>query len=136
MLGELLGQVSGKLLGTRVLPTEGQLVKVEVSFQGSGTFLGEDITDMNERQLAHVRRKAQLVFQSGALFDSLTVWENVAFPLSDTGQTDEEIEEKVQEYLERQELYWEQVKREIDRIPSPVVDRLRALRLSKASERR
>src|ERR1700758_5536937 len=42
---------------------------------------GEDITDMKERQLAHVRRKVQLVFQSGALFDSLTIWENVAFPL-------------------------------------------------------
>jgi len=41
---------------------------------------GEDITEMSERQLAHVRRKVQLVFQSGALFDSLTVWENVAFP--------------------------------------------------------
>src|SRR5260370_23294890 len=47
---------------------------------------GEDITDMKERELAHVRRKVQLVFQSGALFDSLTIWENVAFPLSDGGQ--------------------------------------------------
>src|SRR5207248_8612113 len=56
---------------------------------------GEDITRMNERQLAPVRRKVQLVFQSGALFDSLTVWENVAFPLSDNGRTDEDIEKKV-----------------------------------------
>ena len=39
---------------------------------------GEDITDMTEQELAHVRRKVQLVFQSGALFDSLTIWENVA----------------------------------------------------------
>jgi len=46
MLGELLGESSGKLLATRVLPTEGQLIKVEVSFQGSGKFLGEDITDI------------------------------------------------------------------------------------------
>src|SRR3954464_11777382 len=37
---------------------------------------GEDITNMDERQLAPIRRKVQLVFQSGALFDSLTVWEN------------------------------------------------------------
>src|SRR5438874_12218673 len=44
---------------------------------------GDDITEMNERELAHVRRKVQLVFQSCALFDSLTVWENVAFLLRD-----------------------------------------------------
>ena len=60
---------------------------------------GDDITEMNERELAHVRRKVQLVFQSGALFDSLTVWENVAFPLSDSGHTDRDIENKVDEYL-------------------------------------
>src|ERR1700719_3575429 len=42
---------------------------------------GQDITDMNEADLAAVRRKVQLVFQSGALFDSMTVWENIAFPL-------------------------------------------------------
>ncbi len=60
---------------------------------------GQDITEMSERELANVRRKAQLVFQSGALFDSLTVWENVAFPLSDSGHTDADIENKVEEYL-------------------------------------
>jgi phospholipid/cholesterol/gamma-HCH transport system ATP-binding protein len=54
--------------------------------------------------LAHVRRKVQLVFQSGALFDSLTVWENVAFPLGDNGQVDEEIDKKVDEYLKRVEI--------------------------------
>jgi ABC-type uncharacterized transport system YnjBCD ATPase subunit len=50
---------------------------------------GEDITKMSENELAHVRRNAQLVFQSGALFDSLSVWENVAFPLSDQGLADD-----------------------------------------------
>jgi phospholipid/cholesterol/gamma-HCH transport system ATP-binding protein len=65
---------------------------------------GEDITDMKERQLAPVRRKVQLVFQSGALFDSLSVWENVAFPLSDSGQTDEDIDRKVQQYLKLVEI--------------------------------
>ena len=65
---------------------------------------GEDITEMNERQLGHVRRKVQLVFQSGALFDSLTVWENVAFPMSDSGHTDADIESKVEEYLKVVEI--------------------------------
>ena len=60
---------------------------------------GQDITEMSERELANIRRKVQLVFQSGALFDSLTVWENVAFPLSDSGHTDADIENKVEEYL-------------------------------------
>ncbi len=41
---------------------------------------GQDITEMSEAELAPVRRKVQLVFQSGALFDSMTVGENVAFP--------------------------------------------------------
>jgi phospholipid/cholesterol/gamma-HCH transport system ATP-binding protein len=65
---------------------------------------GEDITDMTERELAHVRRKVQLVFQSGALFDSLSVWENVAFPLNDSGRTDEDIDKTVDGYLKLVEI--------------------------------
>jgi phospholipid/cholesterol/gamma-HCH transport system ATP-binding protein len=60
---------------------------------------GEEITRMTEQELGPVRRKMQLVFQSGALFDSMTIWENVAFPLSDKGYTDESIERQVREYL-------------------------------------
>lgn len=60
---------------------------------------GQEITRMTEQELGPVRRKMQLVFQSGALFDSMTVWENVAFPLSDKGYTDESIERQVREYL-------------------------------------
>src|SRR5260370_8084259 len=65
---------------------------------------GEDITNMNERQLAPIRRKVQLVFQSGALFDSLTVAENVAFPLNDSGHSEEEIDKKVADCLTLPEL--------------------------------
>src|SRR5215510_4930857 len=65
---------------------------------------GQDITDMSERQLAPVRRKVQLVFQSGALFDSLSVWENIAFPLNDMGESDEVIDRQVQEYLKLVEI--------------------------------
>ena len=42
---------------------------------------GEDICGLTERQLQEVRRKVTMVFQNGALFDSITVGENVAFPL-------------------------------------------------------
>ena len=41
----------------------------------------EDITDYSERELERIRKKVTMVFQNGALFDSLTVGENVAFPL-------------------------------------------------------
>jgi len=41
----------------------------------------EDVTDFSEQQFEEVRRKVTMVFQSGALFDSLTVAENIAFPL-------------------------------------------------------
>jgi ABC-type transporter Mla maintaining outer membrane lipid asymmetry ATPase subunit MlaF len=65
---------------------------------------GQDITDMREDQLAAVRKKAQLVFQSGALFDSISVWENVAFPLTDIGVSDEEIDRKVSDILKLVEI--------------------------------
>lgn len=65
---------------------------------------GQDITNMSEAQLAAIRRRVQLVFQSGALFDSISVWENVAFPLTDTGVSDEEIEHKVAEILKLVEI--------------------------------
>ena len=41
----------------------------------------EDITDYGEADLERIRKKVTMVFQNGALFDSLTVGENVAFPL-------------------------------------------------------
>jgi phospholipid/cholesterol/gamma-HCH transport system ATP-binding protein len=65
---------------------------------------GEEVTRMNERDLAAIRKKVQLVFQSGALFDSLSVWENVAFPIEDIGLTGREIEERVAETLSLVEI--------------------------------
>jgi phospholipid/cholesterol/gamma-HCH transport system ATP-binding protein len=50
----------------------------------------EDITDYPERELERIRKKVTMVFQNGALFDSLTVGENVAFPLRERGGLDEE----------------------------------------------
>ena len=45
MLGERLGEASGKITGIRVLPSEGGQVRLEASFQGQGTLLGQPITD-------------------------------------------------------------------------------------------
>jgi len=47
---------------------------------------GQDITDYNEEQMEPIRKKVTMVFQNGALFDSLTVGENVAFPLREAGE--------------------------------------------------
>src|SRR6516162_6361061 len=51
---------------------------------------GEDITDYNEVQLREIRKKVTMVFQNGALFDSMTVGENVAFPLRERGDLSED----------------------------------------------
>jgi ABC-type transporter Mla maintaining outer membrane lipid asymmetry ATPase subunit MlaF len=60
---------------------------------------GQDVTDLSERELTPIRKKVQLVFQSGALFDSMTVWDNVAFPLTEADISEEELERRVQEKL-------------------------------------
>jgi phospholipid/cholesterol/gamma-HCH transport system ATP-binding protein len=62
---------------------------------------GEDISKFGERQLGPIRRKIGMMFQGGALFDSLDVGRNVAFPLREHGMKDEkEIARLVGEALE------------------------------------
>jgi phospholipid/cholesterol/gamma-HCH transport system ATP-binding protein len=51
---------------------------------------GEDITDYGEEQLELIRKKVTMVFQNGALFDSLSVGENVAFPLRERRELSEQ----------------------------------------------
>src|SRR6202161_1332597 len=57
---------------------------------------GQDITDFNEEQMETVRKKVTMVFQNGALFDSLSVGENVAFPLRERGQL---LEDQIQQVV-------------------------------------
>ena len=57
---------------------------------------GEDITDWDEDQLAEIRRRVTMVFQSGALFDSLTVRE-VRVPLEEPDLTEEQKDARVEE---------------------------------------
>ncbi|MBV9572639.1 MAG: ATP-binding cassette domain-containing protein [Acidobacteriales bacterium] len=72
---------------------------------GSILVLGEDVTSMPEQQLFELRGKIGMVFQESALFDSLTVRENVAFRLMEKGETSEaEIERRVREALSFVEL--------------------------------
>ena len=60
---------------------------------------GEDITPLPEEGLDRIRNKMGVVFQEGALFDSLTVFENVAYRLHEHGEPEDKIECKVTEIL-------------------------------------
>jgi phospholipid/cholesterol/gamma-HCH transport system ATP-binding protein len=63
------------------------LVQVD---QGSISLYGQDVTKLTETELFVLRRRAGVLFQEGGLFDSLTVGENVAFPLRERRQLSEE----------------------------------------------
>ena len=76
-------QAGPKRVAGRGVGSVGQRVQEQVGKAVAGQVLidGENIVPMNERQLLRVRRKFGMVFQSSALFDSMTVAENVAFGL-------------------------------------------------------
>jgi len=67
----------------------------------SGTILvdGEDVTDYSEDQMMRVRKKIGMVFQEGALFDSLSVYDNVAYRLHEQGVPEDEVEPEVRRML-------------------------------------
>src|ERR1051325_10162320 len=62
---------------------------------GEVTVLGQRVSEMKEKELFDFRRKIGFVFQEGALFDSMTVEENVAFRLREEKVPEEEIEPRV-----------------------------------------
>jgi len=81
------------------------LIGLLTSEDGEVLVDGESIGRMNERQLLRVRRKFGMLFQGAALFDSLTVAENVGFALRRLGKlTESEITQKIGEALEMVEL--------------------------------
>lgn len=72
---------------------------------GRVSVAGYDITDFDESQLQQLHKKVTMVFQSGALFDSLSIFENVAFPLRERhGYTEDNIQEIVLGLLDMLEL--------------------------------
>ena len=60
---------------------------------------GEDITDYNEVEMMRVRKNIGMVFQEGALFDSLSVYDNVAYRLHEQGVPESEVEPEVRRML-------------------------------------
>ncbi|MFM8231581.1 MAG: ABC transporter ATP-binding protein [Chthoniobacterales bacterium] len=78
---------------------------------GQILYEGRDIAGLEERELAPIRRSMGMLFQNGALFDSMNVGDNVAFPLREHGVTDEAlIARKVEEALDMVDLAGQQQK--------------------------
>jgi phospholipid/cholesterol/gamma-HCH transport system ATP-binding protein len=72
---------------------------------------GQNIIEMSERNLAAIRQKVGILFQGSALFDSMTVAENIAFPLREAGERDPELlRKRVAEMLEVMELQGQEEK--------------------------
>ncbi|MGA3080121.1 MAG: ATP-binding cassette domain-containing protein [Terracidiphilus sp.] len=67
---------------------------------GSICVEGQEITTLSEEGMREIRKRVTMVFQNGALFDSLSVRENVAFPLRERGGlTEDQIQEKVDQLI-------------------------------------
>jgi phospholipid/cholesterol/gamma-HCH transport system ATP-binding protein len=101
--GEVLvimgGSGSGKSVSLR------HILGLEKPDAGRVIVESEDITDLGERELYEVRMKFGMLFQSGGLFDSMNVFDNVAFPLREhTDTTGDELERRVEEALEMVDL--------------------------------
>jgi len=73
---------------------------------------GEDVTALSEQELVSIRQKIGMVFQDGALFDSLSVYENVGYRLFEKGVPEQEIDEQV-----RRMLQFVNLERAIDMMP-------------------
>jgi phospholipid/cholesterol/gamma-HCH transport system ATP-binding protein len=74
---------------------------------------GQDITDYSETQMMRVRKNLGMIFQEGALFDSLSVYENVAFKLHEQGVPEDEVEGEV-----RRMLRFVNLEESIDKMPA------------------
>lgn len=104
----LLGETgSGKTLSLKMAAGLLRPLNGEISV------LGKKVSQMKERELLAFRREIGFVFQEGALFDSMTVEENVAYRLREEGVPEEEVEPKVREALRFVEL-----EHAIDQVPS------------------
>jgi phospholipid/cholesterol/gamma-HCH transport system ATP-binding protein len=92
------------------------ILRLLVPDKGRVLIDGEDITHLTFEEALGVRQKMGMVFQGAALFDSMTVFENVAYPLREhTDLNEQEIEERVREKLEFVDLEPDRV---MEQVPS------------------
>ena len=98
--GETMSLLGGSGTGKSVLLKE--MIGLLKPDRGSIFVFGQDIAPMNESQLMPVRRDVGMLFQGAALFDSLTVAGNIAYPLREhfPDMSEEEIHERIETNLE------------------------------------
>jgi phospholipid/cholesterol/gamma-HCH transport system ATP-binding protein len=89
------------------------MVRLIDADEGSIQILGSDVRSLNARQLNDMRKRIGFLFQSAALYDSMSVRENLEFPLRDSKKKKEEVDSLVQEALESVGL-----SETIDKMPS------------------
>lgn len=96
--GECLGLIGGSGVGKSVVCRS--LIGLEKPDSGHIYIEDQDIAQMSERELVAIRRKVAYVFQNGALFDSMTVYENLAYPLREhTTLNETQIAARIHEQL-------------------------------------
>jgi phospholipid/cholesterol/gamma-HCH transport system ATP-binding protein len=96
--GECLGLLGGSGAGKSVILRS--LIGLEKPDEGQIFVDGQDIVPLNEAELIAVRKKVAYVFQNGALFDSMNVYENLAYPLrAHTKLSEDEIRQRIAEQL-------------------------------------
>lgn len=101
--GESLAIIGRSGTGKSVLLKH--LIGLLMPDEGTVRVRGVEINNMPERELLAVRRQFGMLFQGAALFDSMNVAENIAFPLRRSGETDEaEIQQRVSEMLSLVEM--------------------------------
>ena len=98
--GECVGLVGGSGIGKSVVLRS--LIGLERPDAGEIWIDGEEISKLKERELVHIRKKVAYVFQNGALFDSMSVYENLAYPLREhvKGLSEAQIRDRIREQLE------------------------------------
>ncbi len=97
--GECLGLIGGSGQGKSVILRS--LIGLEKPDTGNIFIDGEDIVPYNEEMLLPIRKKIAYAFQGGALFDSMTVFENLAYPLREhTKLAEAQISKKIHDLLE------------------------------------
>ncbi len=101
--GECLGLIGGSGEGKSTLLRS--VIGLEYPTSGKIFFESRDVLSSSEEQYVFIRKKVSYVFQGGALFDSMTVYENLAFPLREhTNWSEKEIQTAVLQELEEFDL--------------------------------
>jgi phospholipid/cholesterol/gamma-HCH transport system ATP-binding protein len=97
--GECLGLIGGSGVGKSVILRS--LIGLEKPDSGEIWIEGQEVVKLNEAELLPIRKKVAYAFQGGALFDSMTVFQNLAYPLREhTNLSREEIRSKIFRMLE------------------------------------